>query len=398
MTSERGQVTNGDEEDEESDEGDSVLHSLAAAADLVKNGYDRTAENADDQQDDVTAEAATNVASTELTSQTSSQPSSSSTSAYKSRKPKWWKNLGPGRPSKGQKKAMAALQATHQLHRIPYGNFYDWNEIFFSKSREEAAATAIAERNNSNNRLPWLEIGCGTGENLLALAERHSSTSLIGAEMHPSGIGKCFQRIHQATLRQRFWRGQHALYSVALEQECQTNLRQSQQNPYLIAMNQANEEYNDESNYSGVTVEPTNTIEGPYPNVRLFAGNGVTVLEKSPTASLDVVLITFPDPFPKHPEYRLLQDDVLQQIHRALVPARGRLVVATDHDGHAQWVQAQLLKRQKQQASCAWKRIGTTTELRAFYLPAVSKYEAKGWSEGRTTKVLIYERTGTSDV
>lgn len=340
---------------------------------------------------------------------------------YKSRKPKWWKNLGQGRPSKGQKKAMAALQSTHQLPRIPYGDVYEWDKVFAGQKEE------VNNNGNDNDVVdqpsfslsPWLEIGSGTGENLLAMAEKHPQQRLIGAEMHPSGIGKCFQRVHQSTLRQRFWRGYSSWYSMELERECQTNL-DSERNPYVVSekiRSKQSEDYNDESMYSSrdstcplSTSASTSNLTanggGPYPHVRLFPGNGVTVLQKSPTASLGVVLVTFPDPFPSQSEYRLLQDDVVQEIHRVLEPGVGRLVVATDHDGHAAWVQNQMIMtregdRPQQETQlwsgiCAWKQIEATAELRSFYLPVVSKYEAKGWHEGRTTKLLIYERLATN--
>jgi hypothetical protein len=187
-------------------------------------------------------------------------------------------------------------------------------------------------------------------------------------------------------------------------------------------------DYNDDSFYSNETIPfhgDDDHNNGPYANnLRLFLGNGVKVLQASPDNSLAVVLITFPDPFPNHPPHRLLQYSVLDEIVRVLQPAGGRLVVATDHDGHATWVQSQM----EQHHNHAWKKIAVgvvvpsvpppSTEatnqtqqhthdaddddhhdtvlarLRSLYLPAISKYEMKGWREGRTTKLLIYEKTG----
>lgn len=304
---------------------------------------------------------------------------------YKSRKPRWWTQCGQGRATKSQKKAMAALKDTHQLPRIPYGEYYDWHTVF------NETTTLLA------GSLPWIEIGCGTGENLLALAEKYPSQPLIGAEMHPSGNGKCFQRMYQAIQRNKFWHG-HILYTINLEQECQNN-RESQQNPYILEQGKQ-EDYNDESLYDDRVdaINNQHKVVVPYSNVRLFAGNGVTVLQKAPPASLALVLLTFPDPFPKQPDYRLLQNDVLDDIERALKPGEGRLVVATDHDGHAEWIQNQLqLRLDSSSGKCVWNVVESTTELRKTYLPAVSKYEGKGWHEGRTTKLLVFQlcRTDT---
>lgn len=289
---------------------------------------------------------------------------------YKSQKPLWWKKLGHGKPTKGQKKAIQAMQSTHQLDRLAYGEYYDWKTVFCDNITT-IATTGVC--------LPWVEIGCGTGENLLALAEKNPKKYFIGAEMHSSGIGNCFQRIYQSTQRQRYWHD-YTPYSFEREEECRDRQSQADEKKELHV------NYNDESLYSAELT----AAEGPYPHVRIFTGNGVKVLQASPSGSLDAVLVTFPDPFPKNPSHRLLQFEVLDEIARALRQG-GRLVVASDHDGHAAWAKEQV--EQHHQAGASWKSIQTTTELRTLYLPVTSKYEAKGWREGRTTKVLIYERS-----
>ena len=294
---------------------------------------------------------------------------------YTSRKPKWWHRLGPGKPTKGQKKAIQVMQATHQLPRLAYNTMYDWTDVFGRESFGE-----------STSSYPWLEIGCGTGENLLALAERCPTQTLIGAEMHASGIGNCFQRMYQATQRHRLFCG-YLLYSEDLEKELQRASSTTEKEEANAERDNQHTNYNDESLYS------SHTVSEPYPNVRIFPGNGVKVLQASPDASLDAVLITFPDPFPKDASYRLLQLDVLDEIARVLRPGIGRLVVATDHDGHAAWAAKQVEDHQKHRLNYKkWNKLSLiSTDLRAYYLPAISKYEAKGWREGRTTKVIVYE-------
>jgi tRNA G46 methylase TrmB len=292
---------------------------------------------------------------------------------YTSRKPKWWTRLGAGKATKGQRKAQAALAATHQLPRLAYGTRYDWTTLFRSaagkhddlQSRAEVAAPRI-----------WIELGCGTGDNLLALAERHDDVSLIGCEMHYTGIGRCFQRIYQAQQRQRYWQA-YTPYFVSLEEK-------AAQDVALVPPDSGDDDTSKDAFYSAVPL-----ASPPYANLRIFPGNGVVVLQAAPTASVEVVLVTFPDPFGKHPQYRLLQLDVLEDMARIVAPVVGHLVVATDHEGHAAWVQAQVEER----SSIYWQRVPTTPALRSCYLPVVSKYEVKGWREGSRTHVLIYQRT-----
>lgn len=327
-----------------------------------------SSEEGDDNSE--AAEAATNLTVLDPATKPQHESTTTTTTIYKSRKPLWWKQLARSRPTKSQKKAIRAMQSSHQLPRLAYGAYYDWKAVFSSK--------------NCHNEV-WVEIGCGTGENILALAEYHPNKCFIGAEMHSTGIGNCFQHIYQATRRQRYWKD-YMLYSLEQEEQEQcttTPITEDGKGDQPV-------NYNDESLYGSDLSSP----EGPYPNLNIFCGNGVKVVAASPPGSLDVVLITFPDPFDKQPSHRLLQSDVLAEISRALRPNGGRLVVATDHDGYAAWAAQQVERRnyhQSQEVSF-WKKIHVTTELRTLYLPIVSKYEAKGWREGRTTKVLLYER------
>ncbi|HET7586476.1 MAG TPA: tRNA (guanosine(46)-N7)-methyltransferase TrmB [Gammaproteobacteria bacterium] len=73
-------------------------------------------------------------------------------------------------------------------------------------------------------------------------------------------------------------------------------------------------------------------------NVRVISHDAVEVLESMlPSASLDQVLIYFPDPWPKkrHHKRRLVRPDFLPTLARALKPG-GRLELATDWEDYAQ--------------------------------------------------------------
>lgn len=67
---------------------------------------------------------------------------------------------------------------------------------------------------------------------------------------------------------------------------------------------------------------------------------GFFVRELVPDASLSVLHIYFPDPWPKkrHHKRRLIQEPFLQQVERVLVPG-GRLQVVTDHQEYFEQIE-----------------------------------------------------------
>ena len=113
-----------------------------------------------------------------------------------------------------------------------------------------------------------MEIGIGDGETLLELATRHPETDFVGVEVHRPGLGHCLLGIEAAALT----------------------------------------------------------------NVRLIAHDAVEVLEQViPDASLDEVLLYFPDPWPKkrHHKRRIVQPDLVELVARRLGPG-GVFRLATD--------------------------------------------------------------------
>ena len=121
----------------------------------------------------------------------------------------------------------------------------------------------------------WIEIGFGGGEHLAEQARRHPDALMIGCEPFLNGVGSALRHVEEMGLK----------------------------------------------------------------NVRLHAGDARAVMEALPDASLDRVMILFPDPWPKarHNKRRLVQDETTAEIARLLKPG-GRLRFVTDWKDYADWV------------------------------------------------------------
>ena len=120
----------------------------------------------------------------------------------------------------------------------------------------------------------WLEIGFGGGEHLAEQAQRNPDAVMIGCEPFLNGVASVLRHIDDR----------------------------------------------------GLT------------NVRIHADDGRDVLNAIPDASLDRVMILFPDPWHKvrHNKRRLLNEETAAQIARVLKPG-GRLRFVTDWKDYAGW-------------------------------------------------------------
>jgi tRNA (guanine-N7-)-methyltransferase len=122
-----------------------------------------------------------------------------------------------------------------------------------------------------------LEIGFGNGDTLIELAARSPERDFIGVEVHPPGIGHCLLEVESRGLA----------------------------------------------------------------NVRVIAHDAVEVLaHQLGPASLDEVLLYFPDPWPKkrHHKRRIVQPDFVSLVAGRLKPG-GRFRLATDWEPYAIWMQ-----------------------------------------------------------
>jgi tRNA (guanine-N7-)-methyltransferase len=119
-----------------------------------------------------------------------------------------------------------------------------------------------------------LEIGFGNGESLVALASTHPERNYLGLEVHPPGVGHLLLRCEAEQLR----------------------------------------------------------------NVRVICEDAVQVLQRRvPDASLDEVLLYFPDPWPKkrHHKRRIVQPAFVELVTRKLKPG-GVFRMATDWQPYAE--------------------------------------------------------------
>lgn len=120
----------------------------------------------------------------------------------------------------------------------------------------------------------WLEIGFGGGEHLAEQAARHPDTLMIGCEPFLNGVGSALRHIDERGLK----------------------------------------------------------------NVRLHADDARDVMAALPDASLDRIMILFPDPWHKarHNKRRLVQDETAAEIARLLKPG-GVVRFVTDWADYAEW-------------------------------------------------------------
>jgi len=121
-----------------------------------------------------------------------------------------------------------------------------------------------------------LEIGFGNGDTLIELAARSPERDFIGAEVHPPGVGHCLLEVESRGLA----------------------------------------------------------------NVRVIAHDAVEVLaHQLAAASLDEVLLQFPDPWPKkrHHKRRIVQPAFAALVADRLKPG-GRFKLATDWEPYAAWM------------------------------------------------------------
>ena len=156
----------------------------------------------------------------------------------------------------------------------------------------------------------WLEVGFGAGEHLYQLAAENPEVGLIGAEPYEMGVAKLLAKLAAA----------------------------------------------------------------PCPNVRIYEGDGRTIIAALPDASLSRFFLLFPDPWPKsrHHKRRFLQMEMLNELARVLKPG-AELRFATDDKSYLPYA----LERLMAHPSFDWAAEGPRDwKIRPEAWP-VTRYEAK---------------------
>lgn len=176
-----------------------------------------------------------------------------------------------------------------------------------------------------------LEIGFGDGESTVALAAQYPERNVLGIEVHPPGVGHCL----------------------------------------LLAER------------SGVH------------NLRVVSQDAVEVLQRRlPDASLDEVLLYFPDPWPKkrHHKRRILQPDFVALLARKLTPG-GIFRLATDWAPYAEHM------LEVMSASADFKNLSPTGDWveRPASRP-VTRFERRGDRLGHVVRDLAFRRSITRDL
>jgi tRNA (guanine-N7-)-methyltransferase len=170
-----------------------------------------------------------------------------------------------------------------------------------------------------------LEIGCGNGDTLSELARRHPDEDFIGIEVHRPGVG-------------------HLLNALVSEQ---------------------------------------------LPNVRVVCADAVEVLHRCvEDASLDAVLLYFPDPWPKkrHHKRRIVQPEFVECVARKLKHG-GRFQLATDWPEYAEHMLAVLSAC----ADFANAAADGTYVTRPDERP-LTKFERRGLNRGHPVRDLVFLR------
>ncbi len=169
----------------------------------------------------------------------------------------------------------------------------------------------------------WLEIGFGGGEHMAAQAARRPDALVIGCEPFLNGVASALRHIDEQGLK----------------------------------------------------------------NVRIHADDARDVVDALPDASVDRVLILFPDPWHKarHNKRRLLQDETAVEIARLLKPG-GKVRFVTDWLDYAEWALERL------ERTPGLERIGPSDQ--DWFVPpadhVVTRYEEK--KLGDTTPVFLEYR------
>lgn len=168
-----------------------------------------------------------------------------------------------------------------------------------------------------------LEIGFGMGDSLIAMAMHSPNENFIGVEVHPPGVGACLAKAQAA----------------------------------------------------GLT------------NLKVFAQDIFEVLKHTPQASLNKVLLLFPDPWPKkrHHKRRIVQLEFIALIAEKLTPG-GMFHAATDWQPYAEHMLAVL------ETCPQFVNVFGQNQFAPINQRLTTKFERRGLKLGHQIFDMIYQR------
>jgi tRNA (guanine-N7-)-methyltransferase len=132
-------------------------------------------------------------------------------------------------------------------------------------------------------------------------------------------------------------------------------------------------------------------------NVRLHHGDVRNVLDGLPDACLEAAYILFPDPWPKprHFKRRLIQEELISQLHRVLKPG-GKLFFASDILTYVDWSFTRILRFSNPEGKgFDWPANSQADWMQPYEGWPGTRYEAKAFREGRTPHYFTFVK-GTS--
>jgi len=124
-------------------------------------------------------------------------------------------------------------------------------------------------------------------------------------------------------------------------------------------------------------------------NVRVVIDDARVLLQCLPDASLSKIYILFPDPWHKkrHHKRRIVSESTINDLSRVLKPG-GELVMATDIQDYADWMQ-EVLSRRSEFVMDMKGRASLYDRLNPWL---VTRYEQKGIDAGRQASYLVYTK------
>jgi tRNA G46 methylase TrmB len=341
------------------------------------------------------------------------------------------------------------LKLKLRLPTVEYGSKLNWDDVFDTENDYDNGDNNNKDKDKDSTRDIWLEIGFGRGENVSSLLDlkllnnknnnnnnnnnnsKNNNFYLIGAEVSSIGIGCLCKQIDQRFNNNSNNNNDRIIDKNDVNDDNDNDkgyvLYHPELDPYHHHHNHHDGNKDDEgddidvdaaspydnNNSESSDVDDDHSLQLLQNHFRIHTGDGYKLLFKIPTNTLANILITFPDPFEKinDTQYRLIQKQTLLECYRILRKSNsqsesynGLLYLATDHDGYYDWCHQMIHEVNNCNdgngndnddndtvPQLPLFRLVEPCPNRKNWLPAVSRYEQKGWTEGRSTKLSCWQ-------